>query len=65
MPAFATRNLADRELSAPQTHADICDNLVPIEIAMRCARAVIEGKPFAAYIIIPMWPEGGSLSPLH
>jgi hypothetical protein len=42
-----------------QTHADICDNLVPIEIALRCARAVIEGQPFAAYIIIPMWPEGG------
>ena len=46
---------------ARQTHADICDNLVPIEIALRCARAVIEGQPFAAYIIIPMWPEGGAL----
>ncbi len=44
---------------ALQTHADICNNLVPIEIALRCARAIHEGQPFAAYIIIPMWPEGG------
>lgn len=41
-----------------QAHADICDNLVPVEIALRVSRAIIEGDPFAAYIIIPMWPEG-------
>ncbi len=46
----------------PQAHADICDNLVPVEIALRCARAVMAGQAFAAYIIIPMWPEGGQLS---
>jgi phospholipase D1/2 len=41
-----------------KAHADICDNLVPVEIALRCARAVMAGHAFAAYVVIPMWPEG-------
>lgn len=39
-------------------HADICGELIPLEIALRVARAIREDQPFAAYIVIPMWPEG-------
>mmetsp|Transcript_1416 Transcript_1416/g.3846 ORF Transcript_1416/g.3846 Transcript_1416/m.3846 type:complete len:767 (-) Transcript_1416:58-2358(-) len=35
-----------------------CTNLIPIEIAMKCAERIRAGKNFHAYIVIPMWPEG-------
>jgi len=34
------------------------ENLVPAEIALKCAQKVRERMPFHAYINIPMWPEG-------
>ena len=46
--------------SVSQAHADICDELIPLEIALRCARAVMSGDAFATYIVIPMWPEGAT-----
>ena len=33
--------------------------LVPIEIALKVASQIRAGKEFAAYIMLPMWPEGG------
>lgn len=34
------------------------NNLVPMEIALKIARKVAANEPFAAYIVVPMWPEG-------
>lgn len=34
------------------------ENLIPIELAIKIARKITAREPFAAYIIIPMWPEG-------
>ena len=34
------------------------ENLIPIELAIKIARKIKAKEPFAAYIIIPMWPEG-------
>uniref|UniRef100_A0A453KRZ0 Uncharacterized protein n=1 Tax=Aegilops tauschii subsp. strangulata TaxID=200361 RepID=A0A453KRZ0_AEGTS len=34
------------------------ENLIPIELAIKIARKIAAREPFAAYIIIPMWPEG-------
>ncbi|CAN4125138.1 unnamed protein product [Withania somnifera] len=34
------------------------NNLVPMEIALKIARKIAANEPFAAYIVIPMWPEG-------
>ncbi|PVH65523.1 hypothetical protein PAHAL_1G015100 [Panicum hallii] len=33
-------------------------NLVPMEVALRVAAKIRAGEPFAAYVVIPMWPEG-------
>uniref|UniRef100_J3L920 phospholipase D n=1 Tax=Oryza brachyantha TaxID=4533 RepID=J3L920_ORYBR len=33
-------------------------NLVPMEIALKVASKISAGERFAAYIVIPMWPEG-------
>jgi phospholipase D1/2 len=33
-------------------------NLVPMEIALKVASKVRAGEPFAAYVVLPMWPEG-------
>ena len=41
---------------------DICSNLIPLEIALKIAAKIRAQEPFAAYIIIPLWPEG---TPLH
>ena len=32
--------------------------LVPIEIALKVASQIRAGQDFAAYILLPMWPEG-------
>uniref|UniRef100_A0A0D9WXI9 Phospholipase D n=1 Tax=Leersia perrieri TaxID=77586 RepID=A0A0D9WXI9_9ORYZ len=34
------------------------ENLIPIELAIKIARKIKARERFAAYIIIPMWPEG-------
>ncbi|KAK6805306.1 hypothetical protein RDI58_003091 [Solanum bulbocastanum] len=34
------------------------NNLVPMEIALKIASKIAASEPFAAYIVIPMWPEG-------
>ncbi|XP_031400388.1 phospholipase D delta isoform X1 [Punica granatum] len=34
------------------------DNLIPMEIALKIASKIRANERFAAYIIIPMWPEG-------
>ncbi|MCE3215700.1 hypothetical protein HAX54_003234 [Datura stramonium] len=34
------------------------NNLVPMEIALKIARKIAANEPFAAYIVVPMWPEG-------
>ncbi|GAV76679.1 C2 domain-containing protein/PLDc domain-containing protein/PLD_C domain-containing protein [Cephalotus follicularis] len=34
------------------------DNLIPMEIALKIAEKIRAHERFAAYIVIPMWPEG-------
>lgn len=34
------------------------ENLIPIELAIKIARKIKARERFAAYIVIPMWPEG-------
>ncbi|GER40539.1 phospholipase D, partial [Striga asiatica] len=34
------------------------NNLIPIEIALKIANKIRAGERFAAYILVPMWPEG-------
>ncbi|GMH16011.1 hypothetical protein Nepgr_017852 [Nepenthes gracilis] len=35
-----------------------CRNLIPIEIALKVVEKIRAKERFAAYIVIPMWPEG-------
>lgn len=35
-----------------------CINLIPVELALKIASKIKAKQRFAAYIIIPMWPEG-------
>lgn len=40
-------------------HKDIgANNLIPMEIALKIADKIRSNERFAAYIVIPMWPEG-------
>jgi phospholipase D1/2 len=40
-------------------HKDIgANNLIPMEIALKIAEKIRANERFAAYIVIPMWPEG-------
>jgi len=34
------------------------NNLIPMEIALKIAEKIRANERFAAYIVIPMWPEG-------
>ncbi|RAL44428.1 hypothetical protein DM860_011705 [Cuscuta australis] len=34
------------------------NNLIPMEIALKIANKIRSGERFAAYIVVPMWPEG-------
>ena len=34
------------------------NNLIPMEIALKIAEKIRANQRFAAYIVIPMWPEG-------
>ncbi|KAG7552825.1 Phospholipase D C-terminal [Arabidopsis thaliana x Arabidopsis arenosa] len=38
------------------------NNLIPIEIALKIANKIRAREKFAAYIVIPMWPEGAPTS---
>ncbi|CAL5331521.1 unnamed protein product [Camellia sinensis] len=41
------------------SHKDIgANNLIPMEIALKIAEKIRARERFAAYIVIPMWPEG-------
>ncbi|XP_024028177.1 phospholipase D alpha 4 [Morus notabilis] len=35
-----------------------CDNLIPIEIALKIVSKIKAKERFAVYVLIPMWPEG-------
>ncbi|KAI3985531.1 hypothetical protein MKX01_033845 [Papaver californicum] len=40
-------------------HKDLgANNLIPMEIALKIANKIRAGQRFAAYIVVPMWPEG-------
>lgn len=39
------------------------NNLIPMEIALKIANKIRANERFAAYILIPMWPEGITTSP--
>lgn len=39
------------------------NNLIPMEIALKIANKIRANERFAAYILIPMWPEGVTTSP--
>lgn len=34
------------------------NNLIPMEIALKIAEKIRAHERFAAYIVLPMWPEG-------
>ncbi|XP_068649656.1 phospholipase D gamma 1-like [Aristolochia californica] len=41
------------------SHNDLgANNLIPMEIALKIANKIRVNERFAAYIVIPMWPEG-------
>ncbi|XP_022770329.1 phospholipase D beta 2-like [Durio zibethinus] len=41
------------------SHKDLgADNLIPMEIALKIASKIKANERFAAYIVVPMWPEG-------
>uniref|UniRef100_A0A7N0T451 phospholipase D n=1 Tax=Kalanchoe fedtschenkoi TaxID=63787 RepID=A0A7N0T451_KALFE len=40
-------------------HKDLgANNLIPMEIALKIAEKIRANERFAAYIVVPMWPEG-------
>ncbi|XP_047325176.1 phospholipase D gamma 1-like [Impatiens glandulifera] len=44
-----------------ENHKDLgANNLIPMEIALKIADKIRARQRFAAYIVIPMYPEGGS-----
>lgn len=53
MGKFVTFHLKSTLFALPEA-----DNLVPMELALKIASKIREGKRFAVYIVIPMWPEG-------
>ena len=40
------------------------NNLIPMEIALKIVNKIRANERFAAYIVIPMWPEGSPTSTL-
>ncbi|GFY99606.1 phospholipase D beta 1 [Actinidia rufa] len=38
--------------------AQVQNNLIPMEIALKIAEKIRANERFAAYIVVPMWPEG-------
>ncbi|KAH0449699.1 hypothetical protein IEQ34_020391 [Dendrobium chrysotoxum] len=41
-----------------EDQASGCTNLIPVEIALKVGSKIRAGERFAAYVVIPMWPEG-------
>lgn len=35
-----------------------CDNLIPAEVTLKICDKIKRGERFAAYILVPLWPEG-------
>ncbi|KAF3334609.1 phospholipase D gamma 1-like protein [Carex littledalei] len=45
------------------SHKDVgANNLIPVEIALKITNKIKANERFAAYIVIPMWPEGNPTS---
>ncbi|CAA6667987.1 unnamed protein product [Spirodela intermedia] len=42
-----------------------CENLVPAEIALKIAAKIRAGERFAAYVVVPMWPEGRTMAMMY
>jgi len=42
----------------PSLNGTKCENLIPTEITLKICEKIHQGKRFAVYILIPMWPEG-------
>lgn len=42
----------------PQQKSTSCRNLVAAELTLKICEKIEKGERFAAYILIPMWPEG-------
>lgn len=40
------------------TNSAGANNLIPMEIALKIADKIRANERFAAYIVVPMWPEG-------
>lgn len=34
------------------------NHVIPMELALKICSKIREGKRFAVYVVIPMWPEG-------
>ncbi|KAI8020696.1 Phospholipase D beta 2 [Camellia lanceoleosa] len=45
-------------INSPELDPNGANNLIPMEIALKIAEKIRASKRFAAYIVIPMWPEG-------
>ncbi|KAF5934803.1 hypothetical protein HYC85_025932, partial [Camellia sinensis] len=45
-------------ISSPELDPNGANNLIPMEIALKIAEKIKARERFAAYIVIPMWPEG-------
>ena len=42
----------------PESQGTKCGNLIPAEIMLKIIEKIENGERFAAYILVPMWPEG-------
>jgi phospholipase D1/2 len=42
----------------PSSQGTKCGNLIPAEITLKIIDKIEKGERFAAYILIPLWPEG-------
>jgi phospholipase D1/2 len=42
----------------PEQADTCCDNLIPAEITLKICDKIKRGERFAAYILVPLWPEG-------
>lgn len=44
---------------AAQPKGAPADNLVPVELALRCCAKIRAREPFCVYVVVPLHPEGG------
>ncbi|CDY51545.1 BnaC03g72910D, partial [Brassica napus] len=52
------KNSSVQVIICPRSDAEGANNLIPMEIALKVASKIRAREKFAAYIVIPMWPEG-------